>query len=340
MDSYPELPMGREGGFEPSRLRMDGRRTTVVGAVIDGEEAYFDNGILVGKGKVEEGVTFGPEVLRAMGGRRVLALWFAATTHESGKPGWHGLTVGEMRIDAAKKDGFRDVNAFQNKLTDAARGRTAVWQMKEEERGVLAKLLASKPGLWKHASRSFRDTVLATLPSLSSLDTAADDDGVPADAGAPSVDLGSGTGVPARTLRSGGRDVTIVGLLLDRGRAEWDNRVLVGKSPVEEGVDFGPEPLRAMGGARSCLVWVAVARREDGTPGFHGVTVSEMRIDAAKKQGYRDVVAYGTKVNEAARGRVEIGRLKPEERAALETLLKAEEGLWQAAVENIRFAFG
>ena len=98
---YPALDLGAESGIQPSRFRASGRHVSVVGAIVDGDQVYFDNGVLAGKSKAEQGITFGPEVLRAMGGRRVLALWFTATLDEEGKSGWFGLTVGEMRIDAA-----------------------------------------------------------------------------------------------------------------------------------------------------------------------------------------------------------------------------------------------
>ena len=54
---YPDLDMGRETGVEPARFRIAGRNVVVVGAVIDGAEAYFDNGVLQSKSKVEAGVT-------------------------------------------------------------------------------------------------------------------------------------------------------------------------------------------------------------------------------------------------------------------------------------------
>src|SRR5258708_3017066 len=100
--SYPSLDFGRQPAVPPSEFRITGKPVAVVGGVIDGAEGYFDNGVLAGKSKPEQGITFGPEVLRAMGGRRVLALWLAVSKNEEGKPGWCGLSVGEMRIDAAK----------------------------------------------------------------------------------------------------------------------------------------------------------------------------------------------------------------------------------------------
>ena len=339
-DKYPDLDMGREGGIPPSKLRTAGRSVAVVGAIVDGEAVYYDNGVLAGKSKAEAGITFGPEVLRAVGGRRVLALWLTAYRDEAGRDGWFGLTVGEMRIDAlTKKEGFRDVNGWQTKMTDSTKGRVAVWQMKDAEKKSLVILLGQKPDLWRNAVKSFRETVLASNPEMASLDAAAAD-GAPgaSAAGAPQVPLGAEGGIPASTLRTGGRDLTVVGGVVEGGNAYWDNGLIVGKSKAEQGITFGHEVLRALGGKRVCGLWVSVARQEDGKPGWFGAAVGDMRIDAAKKDGFRDPTGWGMKLNDAARGRVELGRLKPEERKAVGDLLQAQADLWENAFEGVRSA--
>jgi hypothetical protein len=337
--SYPHLDFGRETGVAPSEFRIASRPVSVAGAVIDGAEAFFDNGVLAGKSKPEQGITFGHEVLRAMGGRRVLALWLAVANDEAGKPGWFGLSVGEMRIDAAKKDGYRDVNAFQTKLTDAARGRVSVFQLKDPEKPVLLSLLARQPDLWAHAVRTFRDTVIAAIPAAASLG-GAEAGGGAADEGTgyPKVDIGSESGFPPTTVRAFSRDVVLIGCVVQDGKAVWDNGLLAGKAKAEAGIAFGPEPMRAMAGKRAVAVWVSVARQEDGKPGWFGVSVGEMRIDPAKKEGFRDVSAWPMKFNDAARGRIELWRLKPEERTAVSGLLQEQAALWESAFENVRTA--
>ena len=340
-DSYPDLDVGKETGVSPSRLRIGGRNVTVVGGILDGSEAYFDNGVMSSKSKAEQGIAFGPEVLRALGGRKVYALWLAAVRDAEGRPGWFGLTAGEMRIDVAKKEGFRDPNSFQLKLTDAAQGRCAVFQLKDEQKKALCGLLRRQPDLWKNAVRTFRDTLSAAMPELLDLDSAGNAGEAPAAGqGSPRVDLGAAGGIPARTLRSYGRDVTVVGVVVDGAKAEWDNGVLESKSRVEQGINFGQEPLRAVGGKRYGLVWVSLARQEDGSPGYFGATVADIRVDPAKKEGFRDLSAQGMKFNESARGRVEVSRLKPDEREALANLLRAQTALWESAFENVRNAFG
>ncbi len=339
-DSYPDLDFGRETGVPPTRLRIGGRNVTVAGGIIDGAETFFDNGVLASKSKPEQGIAFGPEVLRALGGRKVYAVWLAAVRDAEGRPGWFGLTVGEMRIDAAKKEGYRDMNSFQGKLTDAAQGRCAVFQLKEAERKSLATLLRKQPEIWKHAPKTFRETITASVPELLDLDAAGAEEGkAPSELGAPRLEVGAAGGIAARSMRSYGRDVTVAGMVVDGGKADWDNGVLEGKSKVEQGIQFGQEPLRAVGGKRSCLVWISVARQEDGRPGYYGATVSEIRVDPVKKEGFRDLSAQGMKFNEAARGRVELSRLKPEEREAVGGLLRAQAELWEAAYENVRNAF-
>jgi hypothetical protein len=333
---YPDLDMGRESGAEPSRFRASGRHVAVVGAIIDGGESYFDNGVLGGKSKPEQGITFGPEVLRAMQGRRVLALWFTATLDEEGKSGWFGLTVGEMRIDAAKKDGYRDASAFQSKLTDSSRGRVSVFQMKEGERKGLLPLLQARPELWINASRTFRDTVLAAVPEAAAIGaSSAASPGATAE-----LPTGAAGGPPPASLRSGGRDVTVLGMLVQDGKAAWDNGLLVGKSAAEAGITFGPEALRAVGGKRAVGVWVSVVRGEDGREGWYGATVGEMRVDPAKKEGFRDVSAWSMKLNDAARGRVDLWRLKPDEKGPVFALLQARADLWESASENLLTAAG
>jgi hypothetical protein len=332
----PDPDLGRQSGHEPSQFRIAGREVAVYGAILDGEAAEFDNGVLSGKSRVEQGIQFGPEVLRAMGGRRVLALWLAASKDEAGKPGWFGLTVGEMRVDAAKREGMRDPVAFQTKLTDAARGRVSVFALKPPERKVLGGLLAKHPDLWTRAPRAFRESVAAAIPEAAAIGGGA---AAAAPGAAGPAAPGTESGFPPTTLRSAGRDVTVAGCIVRDGKAEWDNGLLSGKSKAEQGVDFGSEVLRALGGKRVVGLWVSMAPRPDGKPGWFGAAVGEMRIDAAKKEGFRDVTAWGLKLNEAARGRVELWRLKPDERTAVAALLRERADLWEAAVSNVRDAF-
>jgi hypothetical protein len=336
--TFPDLGLGGDPAHPPVHIRIGGRHLTVVGALLDGGQATFDNGVLTGKSRAEVGIAFGPEVLRAMNGRRVVALFMAAGADEQGRPGWIGVTVGEMRVDAAKKDGYRDVNAFQTKLTDAAKGRTTVWQLKEAEKATFVRLLAAKPDLWIHAARPLRETVLASIPEAASVGAAPGDPKPGEGPEAPDVFVGTGAGYAPVLLRAQGRDVTVVGILLQGGQAEWDNAVLSGRSHVEQGISFGGESLRAPSGRRVCALFVSIATAEDGRPGWFGATVAEMRIDPAKKEGFRDMAASGMKMNDAARGRVDLWRLKPEEKAAVKVLLQAEGPLWEAAFENVREA--
>jgi len=337
--TYPVLDVGKETGFPPSNLRISGRNIAVVGAIIEGTQASFDNGVLTGKAKVEQGIKFGAEALRAMKGRRVLALWLAAAYNEAGVAGWFGLTVGEMRIDGATNEGFKDVAAFATKLTDASQGRVAIWQMKDDEKKALVSLLQQKPDLWRNAGKNFRSTVLSAVPAAAEADAAA----AAADPSAPPpiapISLGSEGGSAPRTLRASGREITIVGAVVDGKAAYWDNGLLDRQSKVEKGITFGPESLRAMGGRRVCGVWIAIAAQDDGKQGFFGATVGEMRVDENKREGFKDIAAHGVKLNDAARGRIEVWHMKPEERQALGDLLRQQGDLWESSFENVRSAF-
>ncbi len=336
-DTYPALEVGKESGFKPTRLRMDGRNVTVVGAYLDGGKAVWDNGVLHGKSQVEQGINFGPEILRAMKGRRIVALFLSAAQDAEGRDGWHGLTAGEMRVDTPAKDGFKDPNAFGSKLTESARGRVTVFQLKPEDRPAIAELLGRMPELWRNANRAFRDTLLGAVPSLIELD-AAGTEVAPEIPGAPRVDLGTADGVPPQSLRMAGRDVTVVGAVVDGSRAYWDNGLLVRQSKIEKGITFGPEPLRALGGRRVCGLWVAVAGEEGEPPGYFGVTVGTMRVDENKRDGFKDLNAHSMKLNDAARGRIELGRLLPPERKAVAALLQERPELWEHAAQNVRDA--
>jgi hypothetical protein len=329
--NYPAIALGSEGGVPPSKIRVSGRLVTVVGALIDGGKVSFDNGVLQGRSQVEKDINFGPEVLRAMRGRRVLALFLAVVKQETGEDGWFGMTIGEMRIDAASRDGFKDANAFTTKLTESARGRVATFALKDADKAPVEACLRAHPDLWRHAHRTFRDTLLQAIPTLATLDAPAGD-GAAAATATP-----ADGGRPPRTLRVAGRDVTILGAVVDGTKAEWDNGLLDGAARVEKGINFGAEPLRAVSGRRVCGLWICAAGQEEGDePGYFGVTVGLMRIDENKSDGFKDLAAHGVKLNEAARGRVELGRLLPAERTAVAALLKGRADLWEHAAENIR----
>ncbi len=333
------LNFGRETGVPPTSLRASGRTVHIVTGVVEGTSGVFDNGLLAGKAKVEQGIKFGPEVLRAVKGRKVLACWFAVSAREDGKPGWYGLTIYEMRIDDAQKDGFRDTGGWPGKLMDAARGRVEVFRITPEQKKGLLVLLQSRADLWGHAFPALRETVLAMLGGAAEAAAGAAASAAAVESDYPVVTAGREGGTPPRTLRAGGRNLTVAGVILDGTRAEWDNGALTGQSKAEKDITFGPEQLRALKGRRVCTVWVTASRRADGKDGWFGATVGDMRIDDAKKEGFKDLAAHGVKLSEAALGRIEVWRLRPEERKALVALLQGQADLWEFAAENFRDAF-
>ena len=260
------LDFGRETGVPATSLRAGGRTIHVVTGLVEGARGIFDNGLLAGKARIEQGIKWGPEVLRAVKGRKVLACWVAVAAREDGKPGWYGLTTYEMRVEDSTKDGYRDTTGWPAKLMDAARGRVEVFRLAPEQKAGVLLLLQSRADLWKNAFPAFRETAVTALGGEAG--------------GAPTGEypfLGAGAegGAPPRTLRAGGRNVAVGGVILDGAKAAWDHGALTGQSKVEKDVVFGPEPLRAMKGRRVCTVWVSAVRREDGKDGWFGATVGD-----------------------------------------------------------------
>jgi hypothetical protein len=259
---------------------------------------------------------------------------WAAAHDDEGNAGWFGLTVGEMRVDTAKNDGFKDEAAFSTKLQEAAKGRVSLFKMQDDERSKVATILKGTGDLWKNAHDGFKRSVTAAIPELDADEAAWADEG-----GGGAIKIGTEGGVEPTELRVSGRDVVLVGAVIDGSEAYWDNGVLRGTSKVEQGVTFGDEVLRAMGGRPVQLIWACIVEDEDGDRGFYGLTVGDCRIDTAKQDGFKDLRAHSGKLNEAAKGRCEAWKLKGDAKGKMLELLKAQGPLWENATETIHDAF-
>jgi hypothetical protein len=145
----------------PGLLEPSGgdERPTAVGGVEIGAVVMFggrcsvDHGALHGRSRVERGHALGTG---APAGERAVFVWVAFRGGE-----FHGLTVSEARVDAARGSVFRDPVAQSNAMAAAARGTVDVLPLAAAERAALRAFLQScEPVRWDRAARAFKEALV------------------------------------------------------------------------------------------------------------------------------------------------------------------------------------
>ncbi|MCL6459786.1 MAG: YwhD family protein, partial [Gorillibacterium sp.] len=92
--------------------------SNVSAVIIDGEEAYVDNGALHAKSKLEKGIKFSTNKEDVPNGRRCFIVWVAVDRKEQGAF-YAGLTACEMRIDSDERKGWKLLADHVNRMDKA-----------------------------------------------------------------------------------------------------------------------------------------------------------------------------------------------------------------------------
>jgi len=114
--------------------------SNVSAIIIDGEEAYVDNGALHAKSKLEKGIKFSANKEDVPNGKRCFIVWVAVDRKEGGAF-YGGLTACEMLVDTEARRGWKLLADHVNRMDKAMKRQVLLSDLNNEEKIALKKAL-------------------------------------------------------------------------------------------------------------------------------------------------------------------------------------------------------
>lgn len=121
--------------------------SNVSGIIIDGGEAYVDEGTLHAKSKIEKGIKFSTNKEDVPNGRKCWIVWVAVDRTEEGAY-YAGLTACEMLIDTEARRGWKILADHVNRMDKAMKRQIMLDGLDEAEKAVLQKALETHNAEW------------------------------------------------------------------------------------------------------------------------------------------------------------------------------------------------
>jgi hypothetical protein len=124
---------------------------SVSGMIIDGDQAYIDEGTLHAKSKVEKGIKFSMNKEDVPNGRKCWIVWVAVGRKEEG-PYYAGVASCEMLIDTEARRGWKILAEHVNRMDRAMKRKILLENLDAAEKAVLKEaLIGHNPEWWEHS---------------------------------------------------------------------------------------------------------------------------------------------------------------------------------------------
>ncbi|MEO3946096.1 YwhD family protein [Gorillibacterium sp. CAU 1737] len=121
--------------------------SNVSSIIIDGPEAFVDNGALHAKSRVEKGIKFVSDVSEVPNGRRCIIVWVAVERNEEGGH-YAGVTSCEMLIDTEARRGWKVLADHVNRMDRAMKRQVLLENLTADERELLKATLQEFNAAW------------------------------------------------------------------------------------------------------------------------------------------------------------------------------------------------
>lgn len=125
--------------------------SNVSGIIIDGDEAYLDEGTLHAKSKVEKRIRFSQDKADVPNGRQCWIVWIAVGHSEEG-PYYAGATACEMWIDTEARRGWKILPDHVNKMDQAMKRKFVLEDLGAKEKQLLKQVLTDHNEEWWNRS--------------------------------------------------------------------------------------------------------------------------------------------------------------------------------------------
>lgn len=130
--------------------------SNVSAVILDGEEAYVDNGALHAKSKLEKGIKFSANREDVPDGRRCFVVWVAVDRNEEGAY-YGGLASCEMLVDSAARRGFKVLAEHVNRMDRAMKRQVLLENLDSAEKALLKQtLIAFNEEWWNRTPEATR----------------------------------------------------------------------------------------------------------------------------------------------------------------------------------------
>jgi hypothetical protein len=132
---------------------------SVSGIIIDGDEAYIDEGTLHAKSKVEKGIKFSMNKEDVPNGRKCWIVWVAVDRKEGG-PYYAGVTACEMLIDTEARRGWKILADHVNRMDRAMKRKIMLEGLDEREKALLKQaLVGHHPDWWDRSEEELKQAL-------------------------------------------------------------------------------------------------------------------------------------------------------------------------------------
>lgn len=134
--------------------------SNVSGVIIDGDEAYVDNGTLHAKSRIEKGIRFTSDRSEVPNGRKCWVVWVAVDRNAEGQF-YGGLAACEMLVDPEAKKGWKLLADHVNRMDKAMKRHILADNLDAGEKAVLRKLLMEiNPDWWARSPEELKDALV------------------------------------------------------------------------------------------------------------------------------------------------------------------------------------
>ncbi|WJH35766.1 YwhD family protein [Paenibacillus sp. CC-CFT747] len=133
--------------------------SNVSSVIIDGDEAYLDNGALHAKSKVEKGIKFSTNKEDVPNGRKCWIVWVAVDRSEEGQF-YGGIAACEMLVDPEARKGWKVLADHVNRMDKAMKRQILVDGLDEREKAALHRYLTEfNPEWWDRSSDTLKEAL-------------------------------------------------------------------------------------------------------------------------------------------------------------------------------------
>jgi hypothetical protein len=133
--------------------------SSVSAIIVDGDEAYVDNGALHAKSKIEKGIKFSANREDVPHGQRCFIVWVAVDRGEEG-PFYGGVAACEMLIDAEARRGWKILADHVNRMDRAMKRKILVENLNDAEKQTLKNALVEfNVDWWEHSPEELKSAL-------------------------------------------------------------------------------------------------------------------------------------------------------------------------------------
>ncbi|WP_438434018.1 YwhD family protein [Gorillibacterium sp. sgz500922] len=133
--------------------------SNVSAVIVDGGEAYVDNGALHAKSRVEKGIKFVADRGEVPNGRRCFIVWVAVDRDEDGGR-YAGLAACEMAVDPEARRGWKVLAEHVNRMDRAMKRQVLVENLNGEEKAALKRTLVdTNPQWWERTGEDVKQAL-------------------------------------------------------------------------------------------------------------------------------------------------------------------------------------